>query len=257
MCRIFYGDVSEAQERNERKLSNIKKLSKYLLPIIVLPVLSILFYPWLTYCTSILGEVALAGYSFVNRNINVLILLFSLIPILCCIFVASSAKAGKVKEAKRKHWIFVIVFAATTLLCCVILVTMNNQLLLVYTNSRNVISIADVYVRQFAITTICLSSLLFIIGQVVLEKYSLLLTLIIGFGCLLVAYLAPNLMGVTIENFGTAIGFRFVGSLVTPFALIPVKAYSASFANAEASEAAEASTLIADATNGNDTDISK
>ena len=211
-------------------MGNIKKLFRYLLPILALPYIASLTGIFLSQSYARMGNMAIAGRSIAmtltglsGSVLSVLVWTGTVIPALC-------AESGRVRTARRVHLALFIAYCAV--LGFLLLSTLFAPALMsAFGSSADLIDIGRQIYLSYILAAILASCVPCLLGQL-LNRYSMIVTLLVcGVGGLLAGLLGMLLRSAT--GIAAAEGVQFALLRIVPFLAIPLRSFSSQFSPME------------------------
>ncbi len=210
----------------------IKKLFRYLLPVLAIPFLGILDSLWIARL-SYVNAMAVAARTMASACSTLLSWPLQILAIACLAVTAICAESGKARRAKGFHLGMMLGFAG--LLCITVTVGLfaPRWVAAQFISMPEISAATAVYLRVFAAALGAVSLVGFLLGQIVFKRYSMTRTLIVcgalwsvGYA---LAWLLTGLPGLGVAALALADGLLFATYRVLPFAFVPWRLYYQDF----------------------------
>ena len=211
----------------------IKQLFRYLLPVLALPLLT-------SVCSTIstlvvgnyLGSAALAASSTFTSLTSMAHSPLYIIAMVCLVVTAILSETGKTKAARIVHIVMFCVYGGTLLMDVAIFLFAPGSLLRAVNTPTEIMSMNMGMLRIFAVMVFVIALTGGLIAQLV-RKYSMILTLCLGFGLqvfsVIFLFAGVVVLGMGVLPVGLAGDIEFAACRVLPFVMIPMTRYYKSF----------------------------
>lgn len=203
----------------------IRKLFRYLLPLLLLPLLSSYASVLTTQTAAMLGTDAVVSYSAVNAVTslcNTPLYLLAMIGLVCAAMLAEN---GRLHSARSLLWVFWALFLGITVAMGLLFLVNPGAMMRLYSYAPEVLAYGTSMLKSFAgvvlvMAVVCTLAALFI------RRYSMTVTLIAGIVLLAAgSVIMPMrvLQGyMAADGIGFGLGIQFAAVRILPFLLIPV-----------------------------------
>lgn len=225
----------------------IKKMAKILLPWFILAYLPNLSSNVISTVAGNFGASALASLSMGSMFLSMPISIFNMLSLMGLVISAILQEKGNAKGGLTVHITFTCISMGLMLTAYLACILFPNQLLMIYHPAPELFDTARSHLTATGLTVLLLMVPCLLVGQLMLKKPSLIVTLILA-GVLLtmmwIFILLSYMMHWGLMGLGIAQGLQIVARSVLPFALIPMRSYWCTFGPEEniipVAEAAEA-----------------